>query len=199
LQLWPCQAPGILSEDAVNAISSHWRKELCFEKKEQHSISSFDDLKAVATIINDNPRLGKLQLVQEVSSQLPNLKGDNATLMNSIELAARLFLMIKIPPVRAQSVDTPVPWPDDKSLATVLKLSFPHTSPPQASKKYGRILNVHNFEKMGGFKIQPTDNLVQHLMFEKNVIYLFCHVSVLRRMKECVSQYVHSRLCLSIA
>lgn len=165
-----------------------------FENASEHIISSVQDRKVVASIINHNPTLGKTELIEQLRSKLPNSNDSDSMVMNSIELVARLFLMLNIQPTSAsvQSFSTPVPWPDTRSLADVLQSWFPQRRYPQASqaRKHIRILNVYNLERIGGFSIQWTDNLAEHLMFEDNTIYLFHHVSLLYCMKESVDKCI---------
>lgn len=193
-ELWPCRLQ--VSESGLNAISRYWNNQVVFENTSEHIISSIIELKTVARIINDNPTLKKTELIQRLQSTLPNLKDDDTMVINSLELVARLFLMFNIQPtssVTVQSLSTSVPWPDTRSLADVLHSWFPQRPCPQTSqvKKHIRILNVYNLEKIGGFSIQWTDNLAEHLMFEDNTIYLFHHVSLLYCMKESVDKYIN--------
>ncbi|KAL4875425.1 hypothetical protein BJY04DRAFT_224091 [Aspergillus karnatakaensis] len=204
---WPCQLDRPLEEDAVSAISSYWKDQIRFEKATTHIVSSLGDLMTVALLINDNPAANKPDLITKVRSHLP---GDDTRIANSIQLATRLFFMMDIRDRASSSPPhcfrTSLFWDDPAPLADVLLLGFPQTcvGPPQLTapsngntsgtysltprlNMYTKTMNIYNLERIGGFHIQWTDNLVEHLMFEDNKIHLFPHVSLLRRMKECIN------------
>lgn len=59
-----------------------------------------------------------------------------------------------------------------------------------AWRKFPHHLNADDLRKIGGFQIQWTDDLMSHLTLRGPVVYLFHHVSVLRRMRKSVPENV---------
>lgn len=187
--LWPCSPSSSMSEDALRAYFYYCRDQCAIEDPSAHSAICQDDVKNLVTQINQNPTSSKSALREIMRQVYPHLDGDAAKLSNSIELAARLWLMMNVrtpSELGAKTLETTLPWPDDASLVEILGRCFTTstTAPTKTNQKFLRILNIYNLEKIGGFRIEWTDNLIDHLRLkEKNTLCIFYHVSVLRLMK----------------
>ena len=124
-----------------------------------------------------------------MNNRFPN---DPVKLSNSIELAVRLWLMIDIQNVKPgayQTLSTAWPWPDSSSLVDVVR-SMRTRAPPGAVniRQFPEVFNAFDMKRMAGFEIRWTDNPSDHLCLDKNVIWLYYHVSVLKRMEFSIPQ-----------
>jgi hypothetical protein len=88
------------------------------------------------------------------------------------------------------SLQTPVAWPVAESLSDVFHNRFTASQPQYSTTmiRFPKLLNGRELERVGGIRINWTDNLLDHLAIDGSVISIFCHVSVLRRIKGSVSE-----------
>jgi hypothetical protein len=91
-------------------------------------------------------------------------------------------------------LSTTIPWPDDCSLASVIahRLKRRSCSSSRNKTRCSKLLKADSLEKIGGFQICPTDNLLDHLLVDddddaKKAVYVFYHVSVLQALQDSVN------------
>jgi hypothetical protein len=100
---------------------------------------------------------------------------------NTINLAARLLVMMAIGPIKYQFRSRPsLIWTEGSLKLFVSQ----HFSEPQAMNPEGvklpKTFNAWSLEKIGGFEITFTDNLSDHLRLdEDSKLYIFHYVSFL--------------------
>ncbi len=88
-----------------------------------------------------------------------------------------------VKPGAYQALHTALPWPDVSSLVDVVQ-SLRRRAPPGivATRQFPEVFNAFDMKRMGGFETRWTDNLSDHLCLDGKVIWLYYHVSVLKRM-----------------
>ena len=88
-----------------------------------------------------------------------------------------------VKPGAYQALHTAWPWPDSSSLVDVVQ-SLRRRVPPGivATRQFPEVFNAFDMKRMGGFETRWTDNLSDHLCLDRKVIWLYYHVSVLKRM-----------------
>jgi hypothetical protein len=157
----------------------------------QHVIETLDDVLAILNIIRTNPASTFADIRSLVAAwaqrSRPHATISQAAL--SIELAVRLWLMSSIRnlmPLDRRQLETTVPWPDGLGLRDVLS-QYLKTQPGDPNSRYPEFLNASDMNKIGGVRIEWTNDLTSHLTMKGSVIYIFHNVSVLRRMRDTFS------------
>jgi hypothetical protein len=123
---------------------------------------------------------------------------------NSMDLALRLFLMVKIqrsgtsPKPYATLGESVIYWDENESLDETLKKEF-QSIPTHVhrDREFSSLLTAHNLELYGGFRIAWTSNLAEHLRITKynnfTEVALYHYATVMHWHE---SQYVISHLSL---
>jgi hypothetical protein len=112
-----------------------------------------------------------------------NIEGE--IINNSIDLAARLYLMINIGDLRyAISSGTPLIWKDG-SLSNYLSDYF---KCPQilgdSNIRFEKLFNAYNMKRIAGIRVTPTNNLIDHLrMTDETTVEIFHHASFLKHVQ----------------
>ena len=160
------------------------------QKAAEHAAQTQVDIVDIVHHLHDNIGSSLGQLRDSLRRSYNGFPNDAVKLSNSIELAVRLWLMIDIrnvEPGAYQTVHTPWPWPDTSSLIDVVQILRRHASPATlATQQFPQLFNAFDMKRMGGFEIRWTDNLSDHLCLDQKVIWLYYHVSVLKRMEHSI-------------
>jgi hypothetical protein len=113
--------------------------------------------------------------------------------MNSIELVLRFWLMLHVGSAgfapAAGVTEPPLRWRDQESINDIVRLNFPKAENIGKNRKFSDLFNVYDLNRLGGFTIGRTENLLDHLSIQKypgrklkSVILIFHHVSVLKEL-----------------
>ena len=193
INLWPSNHALSKSIDDFDAYFVYYNEQCRTQAQTDHVAETQVDIVDIAQHINNNAASSLNDLRNSLHRAYPRFRNDPARLSNSIELAARLWLMINVQNTRPggyrTTLQTAWPWPDGSSLVDVLQtLRSQAPSITASTQRFAEVFNGFELERIGGFRIEWTDNLSSHFHFEGKVIYLYYHVSVLNRMELSIAR-----------
>jgi hypothetical protein len=188
--LWACNR----DPDPGNAVHSfkaffaYYKDQCLATERDEHAATTHQDIVDIASHITQHFTESKDALRISLHRAHPKKFQNDQGLTNSIELAARLCLMIDYrssTSTNSMSLQTSIPWPETESLSNVFHNRFTTSAPKYSTTKirFPKLLNGGDLERIGGMRIIWTDNLLDHLAIDDNTVSLFCHVSVLRYIK----------------
>jgi hypothetical protein len=200
-KLWPPNATSDHDDvDDFEAYFNFLRQECDPSSQQSNAIQSYADLAYVLGIVKGNTDLTMSELRQTLMNVQPSLGRDETKLSASIELVVRLWLTVNIRNLMPNDricLQSFLPWPDSLSLMEVLQRwkdqsqsqvqSQPPVSRSPLRGELPDVLNVCDLKQTFGYKIQWTNDLINHLAMSGSVIYLYHHVSVLKRIRNSAS------------
>ena len=190
--LWPSNQNLTGSIDDFDAYFEYYNDQCRIQKSADHVAQTQLDIVDIAQHINDHVGSSRKMLCDSLHQAHSRFTHNSVKLSNSIELTARLWLMINIQNLRLGDYRTLGPlltWPDTSSLVDIIQNVHSRAAPGISSiQRFPDVFNTFDLERMGGFRIKWTDNLANHLCLEGKTIYLYYHVSALRRMTMSVSE-----------
>jgi len=186
-ELWP-YLPAV--QDNIEDFNAFFRviqQERHPELARRHAIETFGDIIYIINFIRTNHTATFADIRCHLQSSKPQSSLAEASL--SIELAVGIWLMSNarnLMPTHRYQLETLIPWPDTLSLRSVFDQQF---SPrlDEINSQFSEHLNVSDMSRFAGFRISWTNNLTSHLTMKGSVIFVFHHVSVMRRMLKSVS------------
>lgn len=188
-QVWPTSA----APKTTASKTLHFDAYFAFLNQERnsavaadHAITNYDDLFFIVSILQNHGALEFRQVIETIQYSRPSLAATPSKLTCSIELVLRLWLMINIRnrmPTNIYQLQTSLPWQDNSSLSTVLAKHITRRTYDQ-SAKFSEYLNFYDMNRIGGFRVEWTNNLALHLTMKGSFVYVFHGVSVLKRMRE---------------
>jgi hypothetical protein len=200
-KFWPPNATS--DDDNVEDFTAYFNflQQECDPASQQiNAIQSYADLAYVLGIVKGNADATMSDLRQTLMNVQPSLGRDETKLSASIELVVRLWLTVNIRNLMPNDricLQSFLPWPDSLSLMEVLQRwtdqsqtqaqSQPPVSTSPLRGEFPDVLNVCDLKQTFGYKIQWTNDLTNHLAMNGSVIYLYHHVSVLKRIRNSVS------------
>jgi hypothetical protein len=168
--------------------------------QQSNAIQSYADLAYILGIVKGNADATMSELRQILMNVQPSLGRDETKLSASIELVVRLWLTVNIRNLMPNDricLQSFLPWPDSLSLMEVLRKwidqsqtqaqAQPPVSRSPLRGEFPDVLNVCDLKQTFGYRIQWTNDLTNHLAMNGSVIYLYHHVSVLKRIRNSVS------------
>lgn len=184
---WSCDDALPYTIEHFGAYFDYYEAQCRDQLQTKHVIRSHSDLVTLAHHIKNNFST-PLKELRRLIQQECGFEDDRDRLTNSIELAARLWLMVNLRNPRSEDFRTlqaALVWPDTSSIDDVLRQYILRPSVPSTShpKTFTEDFNAFELTRIGGFRIEWTDNISSHLEIEGQVIYLYYHVSVLQLMK----------------
>src|SRR3569833_148331 len=200
-RLWPTgcletSADRLDTED-FSAFFNVFRHECNPVNQASHAAQTFNDLLFLLDVVRDHLDSPIQDIRSTVQTMRPTLAADEKKLSASIELVVRVWLMTNfrnLMPTDRHILQNSIPWPDHQSLVGALQKHIiePATMSRTVSmeRHFPNHLNVDDLRKIGGFRIEWTDDLMYHLTLRGPTIYLFHHVSVLNRMRESIPSSV---------
>ncbi|KAI3335415.1 hypothetical protein F4824DRAFT_489607 [Ustulina deusta] len=156
---------------------------------EDHAITKFDDLFFIVSILQKHHSLEFGQIVTAIQNRRPDLPITSPKFSHSIELVVRLWLMMNIRnrmPSDLYQLQTSIPWHDNSSLSSVLTTHITRHQCDQGGK-FSEYFNFYDMKRIGGIRVEWTNNLTLHLTMKGSLIYVFHGVSILKRMRESTS------------
>ena len=190
--LWPSNQILTGSIDDFDAYFEYYVDQCRNQNRADHVAQTQLDIVDIAQHINSNVGSSLESLRGSLFDACPRFSNNSAQLSNSIELTTRLWLMINVQNLRPggyHTLRTAWAWPDTFSLVDVVQSLRQRAVPVIGSiQRFPDVLNTFDLERIGGFRVEWTDNLANHLTLEGKAIYLYYHVSVLRRMELSVSR-----------
>ena len=190
--LWPSNQAVTGLIDDFDAYFEYYRDQCRNQNPTDHVAQKQLDVVDIAQHINSNVGDSLSQLRDSLHHSYPRFANDLSRLSNSIELTARLWLMINVQNLRPGDYRTlrmAWAWPDNSSLVDVVQSLRGRAVPGTGSiQQFPDVFNTFDVWRMGGFRIEWTDNLASHLSLEGKIIYLYYHVSVLKRMEVSVTR-----------
>ncbi|KAL9094315.1 MAG: hypothetical protein Q9165_003456 [Trypethelium subeluteriae] len=179
-----------VQSDALRAYFEYYREECCGANIPVHSVqapNSHQDVLDIVELLIDKSETSKSVVLEHYRDVYDYFfEEQTAPLSDTLELAARLWLMVNIrspnPDLGAYvSFNTALPWPDEKSVAEILSDHFTTDCiiKPQ-HKAFSKRFTLYHLEKIAGFQVLWTDNLLDHLRLVDDTIYVFHNVTVLR-------------------
>jgi hypothetical protein len=200
-KLWPPNAtPSHDNVDDFRAYFNFLQQECDPAFQQSNAIQSYADLAYVLGIVKGNADATMSDLRQTLMNVQPSLGRDETKLSASIELVVRLWLTVNIRNLMPNDricLQSFLPWPDSLSLMEVLRRWIDQSQTqaqlqPPVSRSPLRdeipdVLNVCDLKQTFGYRIQWTNDLTNHLAMNGSVIYLYHHVSVLKRIRNSVS------------
>ena len=188
--LWTSNRNPGNSVNAFQAYLAYYKDQCLAARGDEHAASTHQDIVNIVSHIIQHFTETKDALRTSLHRDYPQFQNDQG-LANSIELAARLWLMINFkssPSTTFISLQTPIAWPETESLSDVFHNRFTISQRQYSTTKirFPKLLNGQDLERIGGIRVNWTDNLLDHLAINDNAVSLFCHISVLRRIKGSV-------------
>jgi len=150
-----------------------------------HAATTFADLVEILNVVKSNIAVPMSNLRQKVRDSNPKfgIITDDHKISASIEMAVRLCFMINARNIMAEStLRTALPWPDNISLQSVIQNWQRQASP--APQNYLNFPSIPDLERISGLQVRLTNDLMNHLEVDGDTLYIFHHVSVLRRIHE---------------
>lgn len=185
--LWPTNQILTGSIDDFDAYFQYYNDQCQNQTHLDHVAQTQLDIVDIARHINGNVGSSLEDLRRSLRRAYPRFPDNSVQLSNSIELTTRLWLMINVQnskPGGYHTLRTAWAWPDTCSLVDVVQSLRRRAVPGVGSvQRFPDVLNAFDLGRMGGFRIEWTDNLAKHLSLEGKTIYLYYHVSALRRMQ----------------
>jgi len=192
--LWPSQQASGENISSFEGYFSYYIGQCQGEDEQSHAIRTHQDIVNIIAHICGNVNTTKTDLLASISAAYPNLQTDQDRLSNSIELAVRLWLMMNITTRSSgegsDTVATKLPWASSSTLPEVILRFFTagNVNYVANKKRFPKILTSNNLKKIGGFQIERTDNLLDHLSLEGQTILFYHHASALKCIKESVTK-----------
>lgn len=150
----------------------------------ESAVESYEDLLFIIKILQNHGPLELRQIIATIENGRPALAGKVTKLSHCIELAIRLWLMVNIRIIAPSDIfqhQTSIPWQDGDSLSKALASQFKHHRVDQTAK-FSEFMNLYDMKRIGGIRIEWTNNLALHLTMKGSLIYIFHGVAVLKRM-----------------
>jgi hypothetical protein len=192
--LWPLSGTPLPQQDSnyFEAYFTYFQQECNPAAQNYHAIQSFEDFVQIVQIVRGNPHASLTGIRSLLATVNPALCSDQTKLSVSIELVIRLWLLMSVRitmPVHSHLLEVSLPWPDNRSLVDVLRghLSVPQLVPIPWAESFSDYLNVVDVMKIANFRILWTGNLGEHLAVKGSCLYLFSHLSALKRLRESAS------------
>ncbi|KAI9675989.1 MAG: hypothetical protein M1822_008375 [Bathelium mastoideum] len=181
-----------VQSDAVRAYFEYYGEECCGANIPVHSVqapNSHQDILNIVELLIDKSGKSKSDVLEHYRDVYDYFFEEQyAPLSGTLELAARLWLMVNIRSPNPDlggyvSFNTALPWPDEKSIAEILSDHFNADCVMKAKHKaFSKRFTLYHLEKIAGFQILWTDNLLDHLRLVDDAIYIFHNVTVLRHL-----------------
>ena len=132
-------------------------------------------------------RLPKSELHSRIEEALSPTDVGTEGLISSMEVAVRLWLMINIDSTETNtegytSMKTSLAWPEDLSITEVISNYLQQRGHRFATRnsQFSKDLNVYNLEKIGGYHILWTNDILDHLAMKgDNAVAIFNTASAL--------------------
>jgi hypothetical protein len=190
-RLWPTHLAQCDNVESFDAYFHYFNEECHSRLQSRHAARTVVDLVDIADHVKNNTMIPMTDLRHSLQITHPQLGNDIQKLSASIELATRLWLMINVRnlmPNDPRTLQTALPWPDTSSLEDIIQrwTLVPPAFSNTARRKFPDTLNVSDLERVTNFRIVWTDDLMNHLVLDDRVIYIYYHVSVLKRVGESV-------------
>jgi hypothetical protein len=187
--LWPSPTASCDDVDNFDAYFQYMNEECRSEMQSGHSIRTIVDLVDITDCLKSNTTIPMSELRNSLKHALPHLGNDTPKLSASIELAVRLWLMINVRnlmPNDPRTLQTALPWPDNSSLEVILKRqTLTSGAVPSGTRPLiPDTVNAFEIERITSYRIVWTDDFLSHLLLDGRAIYLYYHVSVLKRIEE---------------
>lgn len=191
-QLWPATECTQSWRNFSLYFEKHYAAQCVIGARGQ-SMKTHQDIVELASLVSRRYGQPKKWLKQDISCTSAYAAASNQELNDSIELVVRLWLMVNVggpssdPCVMHTLPQSNLQWSDDLSLEEVLKRRFLQGSTQETRKmRFSKFLNVTSLQRIGGFRIYWTENILDHLRLEEEsrVLFIFQHVSVLHRLTE---------------
>ena len=189
-QLWPATECTCDWRNFSPYFEKHYATQCLIGARDQ-SAKTHQDIVEFATIVSEMCRQPKQRLKQRISCTRGCAAASELELNNSTELVVRLWLMVNVgcpssePWMMHTLPQSHLPWPDDLSLVEVLRKRLLQGSAQETKKmRFSKFLNVMSLQRIGGFRICWTENMLDHLRLEEEsrILFVFQHVSVLHRL-----------------
>ena len=153
-----------------------------------HAATTLADLLEILNVVKANPAVRMSELRQKVRDSNPSFGKvtNDVKISASIELVVRLCFMINvrnIMPAESFTLRTALPWPDSASLQDIIQNWQKQVCPAQQPTRLN-FPSIPELEKIAGFTIRWTNDLANHLEVDNRTLYVFHHVTVLRRIRE---------------
>jgi hypothetical protein len=202
-RFWPPRPPQAPASSQASSIAdsvedfsayfSFFQGECNLDIKSDYAVKTYDDLLRLLDIIRNNTDVKLSTLHGRVKSSVPGFGTDDKKITASIELIVRLWLMINVRnlmPRAEVEMWTVVPWHDDQSLEQALSTlkDPPKGTRDSEEKTFVDDLNVDNLKKIGGFEKKWTSSLLGHLHVDGKTVYMFHHVTALRKIQDSVPE-----------
>ena len=188
--LWSATRGEVAKEDFSAYFDKHYTSQ-CMILGSENPLKTHRDAIDLVSHIGAHCQEPKELLRGTIRSHFARFDITEEKVDRAIDLATRLWLMINLESSSRglQGIhtlpQTGLPWPDDMSLADVLRKRFLNASSQETKKmRFTKFLNVVSLRRIGGFTIHWTENILDHLSLEEDrVICIFHYASVLRRLR----------------
>ena len=191
-RLWTSPQRFDTEPDVYRAYFEYYEDACATFLEDEHAARTHWDIVRIAAYLNRNGSEEKSKIRTNLSHSYPHLSNDSQKMDNSIELATRLWLMINIRNSTSNMSRSSLIWPESSSLAEVIRSRFGTVPPsrPMSKLTFSRLFNACNLERIGGFRILWTDNLLDHLSLDDDgmnkAVYVYYHVTILQSLRQSI-------------
>jgi hypothetical protein len=191
-RLWTSPQRFDIDPDIYQAYFEYYEDACATFLGDEHAARTHEDIVRIVAYLNSNGSEEKSKIRTNLSHAYPHLSNNVQRMDNSIELATRLWLMINIRSSTSNVSRSSLIWPESSSLAEVIRSRFGVIPPshPMSKLTFSRLFNAYNLERIGGFRILWTDNLLDHLALDDDgmskAVYVYYHVAILRNLKQSI-------------
>ena len=170
-----------------------FRQECRYARPEAHAIESFGDLMFILQMIRGNLSLTLSNLLACITNANTAMGADEGKLSVSLELVIRLWLMANVRilmPMDRHQIENSLPWSNNQTLIDVFRRHVHQSEATQfaATGSFPVHLNVFDMKRIAGFQVVWTSHLMDHLNVRDKSVYLYHHVSVVKRMRESIPE-----------
>lgn len=193
-RFWPLPEKLVENTDSFRAYFAFVEWECRNSRPSAHAATTFADLLAILNVVKANPTLQMSELRQKVRDSNQSFRNiaEDSRLSTSIELVVRLSFMINVRntmPTDAFTLRTALPWPDSSSLQDIIQDWQKQVSLVGQQPIKPNFPSIPDLERIAGFTIRWTNDLASHLEVDNQTLYVFHHVTVLKRIQESDSRY----------
>jgi len=183
------------NEKDLEAYFAYFQQECRPDISHDHAIQGLEDFATVLGIIRSNTSVNLSGVRTLIANAKAALASDERKLSLLMELVVRLWIMINVRilmPSHRSDLEMSLPWPDSESLVAVLRrhISQPSLSFQSTTDDFSPYLNAVQMRDIASFQVLWTNNLGDHLRMRGSSLYMFHHVSVLKRLRNSAIRYV---------
>ena len=166
----------------IDIYFTDWYEEQCGQCERQISIATNAELMGIVTYLRDPQETRETTVQKLLASRQNTTPVELSNLNASIDLAARLMLMMSIGDIGLSlSIGQSTPWKSG-SLQGLVNEEFTPSTGPQEICPFPKRFNARYLKRIAGIKISWTSNLADHLVMndDEGKVSVFHNITFLK-------------------